>query len=35
MFIKHGVDFSDAVKIFKDALAKVFADDWHSRGELR
>jgi uncharacterized DUF497 family protein len=32
---KHGVDFSDAVEVFKDPLAKVFADDWHSRGERR
>lgn len=32
---KHGVDFNDAVEVFKDPLAKIFADDWHSQGERR
>lgn len=32
---KHGIDFNDAVGVFKDPLAKIFADDWHSQGERR
>lgn len=32
---KHGVTFEEAVSVFDDPLARIFADDWHSKAEDR
>ena len=32
---KHGVSFEDAMAVFQDPLARIFADEWHSMGEPR
>jgi len=32
---KHGVSFDEAKTVFKDSLACIFDDKWHSIGELR
>ena len=32
---KHGVDFQEAISIFRDGLAAVFDDEWHSDDEHR
>ncbi|MGK7943243.1 MAG: BrnT family toxin [Microcystaceae cyanobacterium] len=32
---KHGVSFEDAKIVFKDPLAVIFDDKWHSVGENR
>ncbi|MGL5078144.1 MAG: BrnT family toxin [Waterburya sp.] len=32
---KHGVDFETATTVFKDPLALIFDDTWHSIGEPR
>lgn len=32
---KHGIEFSEAIVVFDDPLAKIFADAWHSENEPR
>ena len=32
---KHGVNFDEALTVFDDPLARVFADQWHSEAEFR
>lgn len=32
---KHGIGFRDAITVFFDANARIFADPDHSEGELR
>jgi uncharacterized DUF497 family protein len=32
---KHGVDFHEAATVFRDRLAAIFDDDWHSDEEYR
>lgn len=32
---KHGVDFHEAATVFRDRLAAIFDDDWHSDEEHR
>ena len=32
---KHGVSFEDAMAVFQDPLARIFPDEWQSRGERR
>ncbi|MBZ8182924.1 BrnT family toxin [Oscillatoria salina] len=34
-FKKHGIDFEEAKTVFKDPLAYIFDDEWHSVGEKR
>lgn len=32
---KHGISFDEAKSVFKDPLAYIFDDEWHSLGEKR
>ena len=32
---KHGIEFSEAIAVFDDPLAKIFPDSWHSENEPR
>jgi len=32
---KHGVDFQEALSVFRDRLAAIFDDEWHSDDEHR
>lgn len=32
---KHGIEFSEAIAVFDDPLAKIFPDTWHSENEPR
>ena len=32
---KHGIEFSEAIAVFDDTLAKIFLDSWHSENEPR
>ena len=32
---KHSIDFSEAIAVFDDPLAKIFPDTWHSKDESR
>jgi uncharacterized protein len=32
---KHGLRFGEAAAVFRDPLARMFADEWHSEGEAR
>lgn len=32
---KHGIDFEEAKAVFRDPLAYIFDDEWHSVGETR
>jgi uncharacterized protein len=32
---KHGIEFSEAIAVFDDLLARIFPDDWHSENEPR
>jgi uncharacterized protein len=32
---KHGLGFGEAAAVFRDPLARMFADEWHSEGEAR
>lgn len=32
---KHGIEFSEAIAVFDDPLAKIFPDAWHSENEHR
>ncbi|CAK0780123.1 BrnT family toxin [Gammaproteobacteria bacterium] len=32
---KHGIEFSDAITVFDDPLAKIFPDIWQSQNEQR
>lgn len=32
---KHSIDFSEAIAVFDDPLAKIFPDTWHSEDESR
>ena len=32
---KHGIEFSQAIAVFDDPLAKIFLDAWHSENEPR
>lgn len=32
---KHGVDFQEALTVFRDRLAAIFDDEWHSDDEHR
>lgn len=32
---KHGIEFSQAIAVFDDPLAKIFLDSWHSKHEPR
>lgn len=32
---RHGVSFEEATGVFRDPLAYIFDDEWHSVGELR
>ena len=32
---KHSIDFSEAIAVFDDPLAKIFLDTWHSEKEPR
>jgi uncharacterized DUF497 family protein len=32
---KHGIEFSEAIAVFDDPLAKIFSDVWHSENEPR
>jgi uncharacterized DUF497 family protein len=34
-FKKHGINFEEAKTVFKDPLASIFDDEWHSVGEKR
>jgi uncharacterized DUF497 family protein len=34
-FKKHGIDFEEAKAVFRDPLAYIFDDEWHSVGEKR
>ena len=32
---KHGIEFSEAIAVFDDPLAKIFLDSWRSENEPR
>lgn len=32
---KHGVSFEEAIAVFRDPLARIFDDEWHSDHEKR
>jgi uncharacterized protein len=32
---KHGLSFGEATAVFRDPLARIFADEWSSEGEER
>lgn len=32
---KHRLGFNDATAVFRDPLARIFPDEWHSNGERR
>lgn len=32
---KHGIDFEEAKAVFRDTLAYIFDDEWHSVAEKR
>ena len=32
---RHGVSFEEATSVFRDPLACIFNDEWHSIGEAR
>jgi hypothetical protein len=32
---KHGINFEEAKAVFRDPLAYIFDDEWHSSGEKR
>ncbi len=32
---KHSIDFEEAKTVFRDPLAYIFDDEWHSVGEKR
>lgn len=34
-FKKHGINFDEVKTVFKDPLAYIFDDEWHSVGEKR
>ena len=34
-FQKHGISFEEAKTVFRDPLAYIFDDEWHSIGEKR
>ena len=34
-FQKHGINFEEAKTVFRDPLAYIFDDQWHSVGEKR
>jgi uncharacterized DUF497 family protein len=32
---KHGINFEEAKTVFRDTLAYIFDDEWHSEGTPR